>query len=89
MAFPKSNESLMNESVALDQSHLSHAVEERDPNFLLDPKNIEDLKVKNLQTLLNSESQHFLLNLCTGVKDPKQLKKTSRQELERIREEGA
>ena len=44
-------------------------------------------KIENLKTLLDPESMKFLQNLCIGVKDPKQIKKFSKAELEKIKEE--
>lgn len=52
-----------------------------------DPRYAEQKKVENLKALLDIDSQLFLLNLCIGVKDPKQRKKFSSQELEKIKEE--
>lgn len=52
-----------------------------------DPRYSEQKKVENLKALLDIDSQLFLLNLCVGVKDPKQRKKFSNQELEKIKEE--
>lgn len=45
-----------------------------DPNSLYDPKYTEMKKVENLEALLNLDNQFFILNLCLGVKDKKQLK---------------
>jgi hypothetical protein len=52
-----------------------------------DPRYSEQKKVENLRALLDIDSQLFLLNLCIGVKDLKQRKKFSSQELEKIKEE--
>jgi hypothetical protein len=45
-----------------------------DPNKIYDPKYTEMKKVENLKALLNLDNQFFILNLCLGVKDKKQLK---------------
>ena len=62
-----------------------------DPNSIFDPKyilhNTEMKKIENLQTLLAEDNQLFLLNLCQGIKDPRQLKKSSKSDLEKIKEE--
>lgn len=44
-------------------------------------------KVENLKALLNLDNQFFILNLCLGVKDKKQLKSFSKPELEKIKED--
>ena len=44
-------------------------------------------KVENLKALLNLDNQFFILNLCLGVKDRKQLKSFSKPELEKIKED--
>lgn len=44
-------------------------------------------KVENLKALLNLDNQFFILNLCLGVKDKKQLKQFSKPELAQIKED--
>lgn len=58
-----------------------------DPNSLYDPKYTEMKKVENLKALLNLDNQFFILNLCLGVKDRKQLRNFSKSELEKIKED--
>lgn len=97
MAFGKNGDaSIMNDSLMLDQSLMNSMAEESkqgsrslDPNSIFDPKYIETKKIENLQTLLDNASQIFVLNLCLGVKDPKQIKKMAKADLEKIKEEGA
>lgn len=103
MAFGKSqqpqDQSIVNDSVLGDSIMMSTIEESKasshrgtvkdfDPQQMFDPKFIETKKIENLQTLLDNNSQIFLLNLCLGVKDPKQIKKLAKGELEKIKEEG-
>lgn len=53
----------------------------------MNPKYSEMKKIENLQTLLSEDNQLFLLNLCQGIKDPKQSKKLSKAEQDKINEE--
>ena len=57
------------------------------PDGPYDPKYIETKKIESLKIVLNRESLTFLQNLCIGVKDPKQAKRFSKQEIEKIKEE--
>lgn len=82
----------MNESTLINEEIKSGGNTARsnlDPTNLFDPKYIESQKIGNLQTLLDNESQVFLLNLCQGVKDSKVAKKLPKGELEKIKEEQA
>ena len=68
-------------------ANTSRSGQNLDPTNLYDPKYIESQKIGNLQTLLDNESQVFLLNLCQGVRDSKIAKKLPKGELDKIKEE--
>lgn len=83
LAFPEKSGNLMDHKRSKnDQRGLS-----LDPSKIYDPKYTEMKKVENLKALLNLDNQFFILNLCLGVKDKKQVKQFSKAELAQIKED--